>query len=56
MLDEILSVRGNVDIDVNIEGKCRVVTNTISLEKGTEVDFSLVADNSNIFHKERLKT
>ena len=46
ILDEVLSVRGNVDIDVNIEGKCRVVTNTINLEKGTEVDFSLVADNS----------
>ena len=51
MLDEILSIGRNVDIDVNIGGKSRVISNSINLEKGTEVDFALVTDNSNDIFK-----
>ena len=51
MLDEILSIGRNVDIDVNIGGKSRVISNSINLENGTEVDFALVTDNQNDIFK-----
>ena len=51
MLDEILSIGRNVDIDVTVGEKSRVVSNSINLENGTEVDFALVTDNSNDMFK-----
>ena len=51
MADKILSIGRNVDIDVTVGGMHRVVTDSINLENGTEVDFSLGTDNPNDIFK-----
>ncbi|EHI55443.1 hypothetical protein HMPREF9333_01158, partial [Johnsonella ignava ATCC 51276] len=47
MLEEIVPVSGSVDIDINVNGKIRVITNTVDMRKGSKVTFTLYADNSN---------
>ena len=46
ILEESVPMSGSVDIDINVDGKIRVITNTVNLEKGSEVDFSLSSDDS----------
>lgn len=45
MLNERVPMSGSVDIDVNIEGKIRVITNTVNMKKGSKVTFTLYSDN-----------
>ena len=46
ILEESVPMSGSVDIDINVNGKIRVITNTVNLEKGSEVDFSLSSDDT----------
>ena len=46
ILEESVPMSGSVDIDINVDGKIRVITNTVNLEKGSEVDFSLSSDDT----------
>ena len=46
MLEEAVPMSGSVDIDINVDGKIRVITNTVYMRKGSKVTFTLYADNS----------
>ena len=48
MLEEAVPMSGSVDIDINVDGKIRVITNTVYMRKGSKVTFTLYADNSTI--------
>ena len=45
VLEEMVPMSGSVDIDVNMNGKIRVITNTVDMRKDSEVTFTLYADN-----------
>ena len=46
MLEEAVPMSGSVDIDINVDVKIRVITNTVYMRKGSKVTFTLYADNS----------
>ena len=41
MLEEAVPMSGSVDIDINVDVKIRVITNTVYMRKGSKVTFKI---------------